>query len=48
VVDIGADPAAGTVQYSVSYTREDGGGFDDTVELRLDDDGDSFLIAGEA
>ena len=48
VIDIGADPAAGTVQYSVSYTREDGGGFDDTVELRLDGDGDSFLIAGEA
>ena len=36
------------MQYSVSYSREDGGGFDDTVELRLDDDGDSFLIAGEA
>ena len=48
VIDIGADPVAGTVQYSVSYSREDGGGFDDTVELRLDEDGDSFLIAGEA
>ena len=32
----------------MSYTREDGGGFDDTVKLRLDEDGDSFLIAGEA
>jgi serine/threonine protein kinase len=47
VTDIGADGTLGTVQYSVSYSREDGNGFDDDVELQLQDDGDSFLIAGE-
>ena len=47
VTDIGADPQSGTVQYSVSYSREEGDGFDDDVELRLQDEGESFLIAGE-
>ena len=47
VTDIGADPQSGTVQYSVSYSRDGGDGFDDEVELRLQDDGESFLIAGE-
>jgi len=46
--DIGADPTTGIVSYSVRYTNEDGGGFDDTVELQLADSDDSFLIAGEA
>lgn len=46
--DIGADPETGIVSYSVRYTNEDGGGFDDTVELQLEDSGGSFLIAGEA
>ncbi|MGI8900283.1 MAG: protein kinase domain-containing protein [Nocardioides sp.] len=45
--NIGADPATGIVSYSVRYTNEDGGGFDDTVELQLEENGDSFLIAGE-
>ena len=46
--NIGADPATGVVSYSVRYTNKDGGGFDDTVELQLEDSDDSFLIAGEA
>ena len=46
--DIGADPKTGIVEYSVRYNKADGSGFDDTVQLQLQDDGDSFLIAGEA
>ena len=48
ITDIGADPDTGIVSYSVRYTNADGGGFADTVQLRLEEDGDSFLIAGEA
>ena len=36
------------MSYSVSYNKDDGSGFDDTVKLQLQEDGDSFLIAGEA
>ena len=47
--DIGADPKTGIVSYSVRYNTPDGDGFDDdSVQLQLQDDGDSFLIAGEA
>jgi serine/threonine protein kinase len=48
VTAIGADPATGVVSYTVEYTKKGGGGFEDVVELRLEDAGESFLIAGEA
>jgi hypothetical protein len=48
VIDIGADPRELTVSYTVEYTKEDGGGFTDTVQLRLQRAAGSFLIAGEA
>jgi eukaryotic-like serine/threonine-protein kinase len=48
ITDIGADPARLTVQYSVTYGAVKGDGFTDTVELQLEENGETFLIAGEA
>jgi serine/threonine protein kinase len=48
VTAIGADPATGVVSYTVEYTKKGGGGFEDVVELQLEDSDGSFLIAGEA
>jgi len=45
--DIGADPDDLTVSYTVVYTKRDGGGFTDAVELQLQERDGSFLIAGE-
>lgn len=42
-----ADPAAGTVSYTVTYKRGKGGGFTDQVTLVLEPTQDGFLIAGE-
>ena len=45
---VSADPAAGTVSYHVVYVPENpkDTGFADNVTLQLEQDGDSFLIAG--
>lgn len=47
IIDIGATPDRLIVQYSVEYGAKRGEGFSDTVTLRLEEFGDSFLIAGE-
>lgn len=47
VREIEADPGAGTVTYTVDYTKTDGSGISDTVTLRLQPKGDGFLIADE-
>ena len=47
--NIEADPDALTVNYDITYTREDGGADEsDNVTLQLVEDGDGFLIAGES
>lgn len=48
VTAISADPNAGTVTYDVTYSKEDGEVISDSVELELVEEGDSFLIGGEA
>ena len=48
VLDISADPEAGTVTYSVEYTRQNGSTVTDVVTLELRESGDSYLIAGES
>jgi serine/threonine protein kinase len=46
--DVSADPDRLLVSYGVSYVRKDGSTITDTVTLQLQEDGDSFLIAGES
>jgi serine/threonine protein kinase len=45
---LSADPDAGTVSYTVEYTRQDGSTTTDDVTLRLVERGDEYLIAGES
>jgi serine/threonine protein kinase len=46
--DVSADPDRLLVSYGVNYVRKDGSTVTDTVTLQLEEDGDSFLIAGES
>jgi serine/threonine protein kinase len=45
---LSADPDAGTVAYTVEYTRQDGSTTTDDVTLRLVERGGEYLIAGES
>ncbi len=47
ITRIEADPETGTVDYTVRYTRADGGNVTDDVRLQLVPSGDGFLIAAE-